>query len=126
VAEDHYLLAETVCDFLHDCGLVPVGPVASAAEGCKLARGTALDGAVLDLRLTDGLSLPICQVLAARQVPFLFLTGSSNLSVIPIEFRGAPVICKPFDSDEMKAALNHILHRMITTETPPEMETSGT
>lgn len=118
VAEDHYFLAEITCDFLHHCGLATVGPVGSTADGCKLAYESALDGAVLDLKLSDDLCVPICRVLAARRIPFLFLSGFPDLSMIPAEFRNAPLVCKPFESTEMKAALNRMLRRTITPEMP--------
>lgn len=109
VAEDQPLFAGVVCDFLRHRQLDPVGPVASTEHGCTMARAAALDGAVLDLRLADDLSLPICRILAARRIPFLFLSAYSDLSMIPPEFREAPLVCKPFDSDEMTAALSLIL-----------------
>ena len=40
---------------------------------------------------------------------FLFLTAYGNLAVIPDEFRAVPVICKPFDSEEMKSAVAEML-----------------
>lgn len=116
VAEDHFLLAEITCDFLRHCGLVAVGPAYSVAQGCRLARETALDGAVLDLKLIDDLCVPICRILAARGVPFLFLSGYMDLSMIPLEFRSAPLVCKPFESNEMKAALSSMLHRDVASD----------
>ena len=111
VVEDHFLLADVVCDFLRNCGLNPVGPAATTREATKLARRAALDGAVLDLKLGDELCLSVCTILRARRIPFLFLTGYSELSLIPIEFRSAPLVCKPFETNEMKAALSRMLER---------------
>jgi DNA-binding response OmpR family regulator len=113
VAEDHHLLADITCEFLDHCGLTAVGPVASVAEGCRLARQTRLDGAVLDFELRDDLCVPICRILAAQHIPFLFLSGYTDLSMIPLEFRDAPLVCKPFESSEMKSALSSMLGRSI-------------
>jgi len=38
VAEDKYLFAEIVCDFLRECHLEPVGPVSRADKASGLAR----------------------------------------------------------------------------------------
>ena len=109
VAEDNLLLAEMICDFLHDFGLEAIGPFSRVADAAAAARQRALDGAVLDLKLGRELCLPICAILAARRIPFLFLTGYSDHSLIPSEFRAATIIAKPFENDEMKAALSQML-----------------
>lgn len=109
VVEDNPLFAELVCDFLRDCRLVPVGPAPDLGTALPLAADAALDGAVLDLNLPGGLSLPVCRALGARSIPFLFLTGVRDLSLIPVEYRVAPMIAKPFDTGELTSALAAIL-----------------
>jgi DNA-binding response OmpR family regulator len=111
VAEDKYLFAETVCDFLRECQLEPVGPVGRIDKASELARERALDGALLDIRLCEEFSFPVCKILSLRRIPFIFLTGSSDLSVIPLEFRAAPLLVKPFDPDEMRSALAEMIGR---------------
>jgi DNA-binding response OmpR family regulator len=118
VAEDNYMLADVICDFLRDCGLTPVGPAARLPEASRLARQRALDGAVLDLKLGERLCLPVCSILSARRIPFLFLTGYGDLSLIPLEFRSVPLICKPFETDEMKSALAAMLDRSLSALAP--------
>jgi DNA-binding response OmpR family regulator len=109
VAEDNFLLGEVVCDFLRECGLEPFGPFTTVQDASAVARGSALDGAVLDLKLGGNLCFPICEILDSREVPFIFLTGYGDLSMIPQEFRSAPLICKPFETAEMKSALATML-----------------
>ncbi len=116
VVEDNFLFAELVCDFLRECKLVPVGPAFDVDKALPMAREADLDGAVLDLNLRSGLSLPVCCALSARSIPFLFLTGMNELSVIPVEYRGAPMISKPFDTGELTAALAGIM----PVWTPPD------
>ena len=58
---------------------------------------------------TGALFFQCVQPLAARRIPFLFLTGYGNLAVIPEQFREAPIISKPFDTEEMKSALAQML-----------------
>ena len=109
VVEDNYLLAEVVCDFVAECGMEPVGPAAGLETGLVYARETPIDGAILDINLDGRFCFPICEVLRERGIPFAFLTGYSNLSLVPQEFRHVPLIAKPFEPSEMKSAIEGML-----------------
>jgi DNA-binding response OmpR family regulator len=109
VAEDNFLLGEVVCEFLLECGLAPIGPIASVEKARKVALHHPLDGAVLDLKLGRNFCFPVCAVLDSRRIPFIFLTGFGDLSMIPAGLRSVPIICKPFESSEMKSALAAML-----------------
>jgi DNA-binding response OmpR family regulator len=109
VVEDNYLLAEVVCEFVIECGLVPVGPASGLETGLVYAREAPLDGAILDINLDNRLCFPICGLLAERNIPFAFLTGYSHLSMIPQAFRTAPLVSKPFDPDELRGVLEGML-----------------
>jgi CheY-like chemotaxis protein len=113
VVEDNYLQAEVVSDFLSDCGLEPVGPAGRLEEACELAQGRPLDGALLDMKLDGNLCFPVCTILAARKIPFIFLTGYRQPSLIPPEFSAVPLVCKPFSEDDLVAALALILNCRI-------------
>jgi DNA-binding response OmpR family regulator len=111
VCEDNFLMAEVVCDFLRECALEPIGPAAGLESAINLARECALDGALLDINLNGRLCFPVCTILSTRHVPFVFLTGYSELSrsLIPLEFRGARLLSKPFEPYDMKDALAEML-----------------
>jgi DNA-binding response OmpR family regulator len=118
VAEDGYLLAEVICDLLRDSGVEPIGPVGRLEEACRIARERALDGAVLDVRLGDALCFPAAAILKARGIPLVFLTGYDE-NMLPLNFRGAPLIHKPFEVDELKDAVGGML------ATAPSQQQSG-
>ena len=109
VVEDNYLLAEVICDFITECELQPVGPASGLESGLAMAREGTFDAALLDLNLGGRFCFPICAVLKDRGLSFAFLTGYSQLAVVPPQFRTAPVVCKPFEPEEMKAVLTMIL-----------------
>jgi len=109
VAEDNLLLGEVVCEFLRECGLAPAGPFATVEQALAVARTVVLDGAVLDLKLGGNLCYPVCAALQARGIPFIFLTGYVDLSMIPPGLKSTPIICKPFEASEMKAAIAAML-----------------
>jgi len=104
VAEDSYLLAEVICELLRDAGLEPVGPVACVEEACRIARDGRLDGALLDVKIKEGVCFPVAEILSERGVPFIFVTTYGEAR-IPIEFRCAPRLAKPFEPDDLKAAI---------------------
>jgi hypothetical protein len=79
-----------------------VGPAGTVGAGLALvADGATLDGALLDINLAGHFCFPIAQALAAREVPFAFLTGYDDPSIIPFEFRGVRRLAKPFDDGEL-------------------------
>ena len=85
-----------------------MGPVGRLESAMQMARERALDGAILDINLTGRPCFPSCAILSVRRIPFIFLTGYPH-AAIPIEYRGAPLVSKPFEPTEMKEVLAHML-----------------
>lgn len=102
------MIADVVAEFLRECGLEPVGPIGGLETAMQMARERALDGAVLDINLGGRPCFPICAILSARRIPFVFLTGYPE-AAIPIEYRGVPLVTKPFEPTEMKEVLAQML-----------------
>ncbi len=105
VVEDSFLMAEVVCNFVRDCGLLPIGPAHTLDRGLQLARAEEIDAAVLDINLQTRRCFPICTELARRHVPFVFLTGYAGPPVVPSEFRARRYLEKPFLPDEFQSIL---------------------
>lgn len=101
VVEDNTLVAETIAEALIDNGYEVVGPASTLSAGLELAAETELDGALLDVDLAGRLCFPIAKMLAERKIPFLFLTGYHDASVIPPELRWAWRLTKPFHLAEL-------------------------
>ena len=108
VCDDNLLIADVVAEFLRECGLKPMGPVGRLESAMQMARERALDGAILDLNLNGRPCSPICAILSARRIPFMFFTGYPH-AAIPTEYRWAQLIAKPFEAIEMKEALAEML-----------------
>jgi DNA-binding response OmpR family regulator len=96
VVEDTLLVAEMIEDALHDFGCDVIGPAPRLQRGLALAGEARLDGALLDVNLAGERCFPIADALAARGIPFAFLTGYGDAG-IPAEYRGVPRLAKPFD-----------------------------
>ena len=109
VVEDYYLFAEVVCDFVIDCGMRPIGPATMLEQAMVYAREAPLDGAILDIDLAGRPSFPVCSVLHQRGIPFCFLTGYVDLSMVPQQFRVVPLVSKPFEDEDMRRAIAAML-----------------
>jgi DNA-binding response OmpR family regulator len=90
-----------------------MGPVGRLESAMQMARERALDGAILDINLNGRPCFPICAILSARRIPFMFLTGYPH-AVLPVEYRAAPLVAKPFKPNELKETLVDML------DLPPE------
>ena len=96
VVEDEYLIAASLARELEGRGAAVVGPAGSVRDALALveAEGDRLDGAVLDINLRDERVYPVADALAARGVPFVFLTGY-DARAIPDAYAGVPRCEKP-------------------------------
>ena len=95
VVEDTLLVADVIAEALQDLGCRIIGPVPRLAQGLAVATTEHLDGALLDVNLAGEQCFPIAEALAARGIPFAFLTGYGDFA-IPPEYRGTPRLAKPF------------------------------
>ena len=72
-----------------------IGPAPSVAAAVSLIEAAEIDGAVLDVNLGVELVYPVAERLAARGVPFVFVTGYGRHGP-NVEYASWPVIQKPF------------------------------
>jgi CheY-like chemotaxis protein len=104
IVEDEGLVSMMIEDLVREMGARHVHMCASLDAAMEIARSTHLDCAVLDLRLRDGDSGPIADILADRGIPFIFSTAGL-LDAVPDRHRHRPVIAKPFSEDDFKVLL---------------------
>jgi len=104
-------VAEVIAETLAGQGCNVVGPVSRVGSALPIARSDRLDGAVLDVNLAGELCIPVAESLAARRVPFLFLTGYNDQAVLPARFRRATVVHKPFSPEELVEAASVLFGR---------------
>jgi FixJ family two-component response regulator len=96
-------------DTLAELGIAVLGPVASVAKALALMEreADAIDEAVLDIDLGTENAYPIGDALAARGVPFLFLTGYGAAGV-ENRHQGVPVLTKPVDAGMLARTIEKI------------------
>lgn len=113
LVEDSLLLGEVVKDHLSEVGCEVIGPAGDLEEALRLARSEALDLAVLDIRLGDDESFGVAEALAARGIPFLFLSGYDAQDALPQHLADRPVIGKPFRTEELSTAIQGLLKQKV-------------
>jgi PAS domain S-box-containing protein len=101
VVEDEALVGMMIGDCLTEFGFQVIGPLATVSEALAAARDKRFDAAVLDINLGDGLVYTVAEILAARGVPFAFVTGYDADRVDP-RFSGVPVLQKPIERDMLQ------------------------
>lgn len=105
IVEDNLLLAEVTRILLEDSGCEVVGPAGWLQRGLQLAEDEPLDGAILDINLHGEMSFAIAEALCARGVPFVFVTGYEDRSIVPLAFRSAPRLDKPVVDQQLIEAM---------------------
>lgn len=97
VVEDEYMLAIELRDALQKAGAAVVGPDPTVERAMsRLASGTRIDAAVLDINLSDGQIYPVADALSARNIPFVFVSGYGE-DVISNRYPNAHHFYKPPD-----------------------------
>lgn len=108
VIEDEPYLAEELADYLTALGMVVVGPFPSTQRALIGIEGRRLDCAVLDINLNGETSYSIAELLADREVPFLFMSGYSR-DILPARFSSQPMVKKPMYPGELRAVMTTML-----------------
>lgn len=104
VVEDEALVAMLIEDVLDELGHEVVGLAGRLEEALALAQRVEADVAVVDLNLGGRHTYPVAEVLRRREIPFIFATGYGAAGVRE-EWRGQIVVQKPFEPDELDAAI---------------------
>jgi len=108
VVEDEMIVAWLLEDMLAELGCHVVGPAASVKKALSMIESDAIDVAVLDVNLNGEMSYPIADALAARGVPFVFVTGYDK-DRMEDGYRNLPVLQKPFHRKELTDTLAKLL-----------------
>jgi two-component sensor histidine kinase/DNA-binding response OmpR family regulator len=104
LVEDEALVAMMMQDVLEDLGCTIIGPYRTLGSAVEAAKEEEVDLALLDINLGEELVYPAAEILADRNVRFVFLTGYDNEHV-DARFRYAPVLQKPFDREALQRVL---------------------
>lgn len=104
IVEDDSLVAMLIEEFLGDLGCSAIGPYGSVAMALEAIRSEALDLAVLDVNLAGEAAYPVADMLDARGIPFLFLSGYGDGALRPGHAHWR-VCAKPFTGERLAEML---------------------
>ncbi|MFC3695221.1 response regulator [Chenggangzhangella methanolivorans] len=105
LVEDEAMIAMLVEDMLLDGGAEVVGPAGGVkAALAVIAETDAIDGALLDVNLGGEQSFEVADALAARNIPFVFVTGYGGAGVRD-RYPNAPTLQKPFVTSDLERAI---------------------
>jgi PAS domain S-box-containing protein len=116
IIEDEALVGIMIQDYLREFGFEIVGPVCSAADALDAAKAGQFDAAILDINLGDGPVYQVAEILSARRVPFVFVTGYDADSV-DSRFREIPVLQKPVEREMLQKLFAQATDRSAKAET---------
>jgi CheY-like chemotaxis protein len=108
VVEDEYLIRMLLEDMLDDLGYGVAAAVGTLPEARQFATNGDFNAAILDVNLDGQEIYPVADILAARGLPFVFVTGYGERS-LPEPYRGRPALQKPFQAEQLKITLAGIL-----------------
>lgn len=104
VVEDEFLIALDIVAALEQAGVVVAGPASTVSEALATIERGPLRGALLDAHLAGEPAGRIADALAARGIPFAFVSGYGRES-LPPEHREARLVRKPFTDQDLLAVI---------------------
>jgi chemotaxis family two-component system sensor kinase Cph1 len=107
LVENDPLIAMTVADQLAELGYAVAGPGYSLAQACELAADAAVDAALVDWNLDATNAADVADILARRQIPFVFVTGYSEIP--DARYRKIRLLTKPFSMEILGRTVEELL-----------------
>jgi PAS domain S-box-containing protein len=94
LVEDEVLVAMMMRDILTELGFSVVGPFSRLTEAMVAAVHEEIDAGIIDVNLGGEFVYPVADVLVAREIPFVFVTGY-GVESIDGRFGHVPIVKKP-------------------------------
>lgn len=101
LAEDEPVVGLEIQAAVIEAGAEVVGRAQTLRQALDIAARESLSAAVLDVNLDGEMVFPLAEVLKARGVPILFVTGYDLEDIAPKAFGDALVLRKPVQTDSV-------------------------
>jgi CheY-like chemotaxis protein len=108
------LMAPDLQRILREAGYRVVGPALSLTDAERLMARGPIDCAVVDADL-EGQPFAMADRLERAGIPFVFVTSDSR-QALGGKYAGRPVISKPYDPDQVLAAIERAISRGFESE----------
>lgn len=115
IVEDEMTIVLLIEETLLDLGAQIIGPASRLDMAMRLAAESSIDAAILDINIRGGNSYPVADILATREIPFVFCSGYSGWA-LEERHRDRPRLSKPFSPEELRERVLQLL------EAPPPGE----
>jgi CheY-like chemotaxis protein len=113
LVEDETMIRMLVADMLADLGYDIAAEAGDVEQAMKLARSAKFDLAILDVNVNGKLISPVADVVAARNLPFVFATGY-GAEGLPEQYRQHTALQKPFRLEALQQAIETALQGRVT------------
>ena len=107
VIEDSPVLAPFTADVLADLGCDVVGPAPNMAVAREMVDEGGFDAALMDVHIRGERVFPLCELLAAKGVPFVLTSGYADWG-IPEKWDDRPRLQKPYTIEQVEEALGSL------------------
>jgi PAS domain S-box-containing protein len=110
LVEDEPLIGLEVEAVLVSAGCEIIGPAATIERAKHLIKEASFDAALVDANLGGHQVDEVAAALTQKGIPFAFATGYGR-NALPLPFRDADVLAKPFNPDQVGATVRRLLAR---------------
>jgi CheY-like chemotaxis protein len=104
LVEDEFMVALLLETELATLGCEIIGPIGRLDRALEIAQREALDVAILDVNINGKEVYPVAEALAARDIPFVFVSGYGRQG-LRAPYGDRPTLQKPFRVDDLVAVL---------------------
>jgi CheY-like chemotaxis protein len=104
VIEDSPVVGPFTVDMLGELGCEVAGPAPNMASARELMEAGGFDGALVDIHIRGERVFPLCDMLEAKGVPFVFTSGYADWQM-PEKWQERPRLQKPYTLEQIEQAL---------------------
>ena len=105
LVEDEALIRMMLVEMLEELGHRVVAEAGSVQEAEPIAQNSLFDLAIFDINIGGFNIRPIAEIVAARGLPFVFVSGYGPEGT-PASFKDKPVLRKPFLVEHFNDMIN--------------------
>jgi DNA-binding NtrC family response regulator len=111
IVEDNFVVADALRFMLTGYEGVVAAIVPSLERAAAALAAGPIDVAILDINLNGASVVPLADLLEARGIPFVFVSGYGDEELLPEHLRARPRFDKPVEAERLVDCLVELTHR---------------